>query len=280
MNILIVDDKKMVLNSMIEEVMDVFNDSTIYAKQSAEKAVELIEELDAQNERLEYAFLDIELGKMNGLSLAGILKKYFPKIKLFFCTAYSQYAIDAFGLCAKGYLLKPVTAKQIRRVLDEMVTDWMDAPSDLSKDIRIQTFGDFEVFVDGKILKFERQKAKELLAYLVDRHGASVTTERIAAILWENENYDRKLKNKTTATISSLKKTLENAGISDILVKSWNHLSIDTSKIKCDAYDYEKMDAIAINSFRGEYMMAYSWAIFSTGIYDEIKEKYQKKEEK
>ena len=35
--------------------------------------------------------------------------------------------------------------------------------------------------MDGKNLKFEREKAKELLAYLVDRHGASVTTERIAA---------------------------------------------------------------------------------------------------
>ena len=195
---------------------------------------------------------------------------------MFFCTAYSEYAIDAFGLCAKGYLLKPVTAKQIKRVLDEMVEDWKDTSANLPRDIRVQTFGDFEVFVDGKNLKFEREKAKELLAYLVDRHGASVTTERIAAILWENENYDRKLKNRTTATISSLKSSLKKEGIEDILVKSWNHLAVDTSKFKCDAYDYEKMDAVAINSFRGEYMYAYSWAEFTSGRYDSIKEEHNK----
>lgn len=277
MNILIVDDKKMVLDSMIEEVKNVFNNSIIYSKQSVEKTIELIKELENKNERFEYAFLDIQLGEMNGLSLAGILKKHFPKIKLFFCTAYSEYAIDAFGLCAKGYLLKPVTAKQIKRVLDEMVEDWKDIPTNLVRDIRVQTFGDFEVFVDGKNLKFEREKAKELFAYLVDRHGASVTTERIAAVLWENENYDRKLKNRTTATISSLKSTLKKVGIEDILIKSWNHLAVDTSKFRCDAYDYEKMDAVAINAFRGEYMFAYSWAEFTSGRYDLIKEEQNKK---
>ncbi len=276
MNILVVDDKQMVLNSMVEEVKLVFPNANIYEKRSAERAIDDVLELKGKNEILDYAFLDIQLGKMNGLSLAGVLKKTYPKIKLFFCTAYSEYAIDAFGLCAKGYLLKPVTAKQIKRVLDEMVEDWKDTSANLPRDIRVQTFGDFEVFVDGKNLKFEREKAKELLAYLVDRHGASVTTERIAAILWENENYDRKLKNRTTATISSLKSSLKKEGIEDILVKSWNHLAVDTSKFKCDAYDYEKMDAVAINSFRGEYMYAYSWAEFTSGRYDSIKEEHNK----
>ena len=45
---------------------------------------------------------------------------------------------------------------------------------------------------------------------------------------------------------------------------------------KCDAYDYEKMDAVAINSFRGEYMYAYSWAEFTSGRYDSIKEEHNK----
>ena len=60
------------------------------------------------------------------------------------------------------------------------------------------------------------------------------------------------------------------------MVKSWNHLAVDTSKFKCDAYDYEKMDAVAINSFRGEYMYAYSWAEFTSGRYDSIKEEHNK----
>jgi two-component SAPR family response regulator len=116
-------------------------------------------------------------------------------------------------------------------------------------------------------LVFEREKAKELLAYLVDRHGASVTTEQIAAVLWENRNYDRSLKNQVTSTVASLKKTLQAVDSGHILVKTWNHLALDTEKVKCDAYDFEKGDMTAVNAFRGEYMINYSWAEFTAGRY-------------
>ena len=39
------------------------------------------------------------------------------------------------------------------------------------------------------------------------------------------------------------------------------------SKYAYDAYDYEKGNAVAVNSFHGEYMVNYSWAEFSTGKY-------------
>ena len=160
---------------------------------------------------------------------------------------------------------------EIKRVLDEMVTDWSLEKTEEPCDIRVQTFGNFEVFADGKPVIFEREKSKELLAYLVDRHGAAVTTEQIAALLWEDIPYDRKLKNRVTATIAALKSSLKAAGIEDILIKTWNHLSLDIAKIKCDAYDYEKWDAVAVNSFHGEYMLNYSWAEFTTGRYSQMK---------
>lgn len=124
------------------------------------------------------------------------------------------------------------------------------------------------MFLNGKPLHFERAKAKELLAYLVDRKGAGVTTERIAAVLFSDENYGKKLKNTVTRTVSFLKADLIAAGIGDILVKSWNQLAIDTSKIKCDAYDYERGDVAAVNAYRGEYMFGYEWAEFSVGRFD------------
>ena len=188
-------------------------------------------------------------------------------MNLFFCTAHSEYAIDAFGLYAKGYLMKPITAEKIEKALSETIPEWKKAPTHLDRDVRVQTFGNFEIFVDGKSLKFTREKAKEMLAYLVDRHGASVTTKQIFAVLWEDAPYDRNSKNYVGAVLSSLKSTLKEVGIEDILIKTWNHLAIDVSKIKCDAYDYEKGDISAVNSFHGEYMSNYSWAEFTTGRY-------------
>ena len=87
--------------------------------------------------------------------------------------------MKAFELHATGYLMKPVTAEDIRRELTFLYKD-----SGRDKRVRVQTFGGFDVFVDGKPLEFKRSKSKELLAYLIDRHGANVTTGELCAALW------------------------------------------------------------------------------------------------
>ncbi len=275
MYILALDDEQYALESLSEELKKVFPKADIHEEIKASAAISWAKDLSERGEELSYAFLDIQMRGMNGLEVAAQLKKIHPHVVLFFCTAYSEYAFDAFGLCAKGYLLKPIQAQEIERVLDEMVLDWRESPSCLVKDIRIQTFGNFGVFVDNALLKFEREKAKELLAYLVDRRGSPVTTAQIATVLWEDA-YDRKLKNKTTAIISSLRSTLKAAGIEYILIKTWNNLALDVSKVKCDAYDFEKGDLFAINSFHGEYLANYSWAEFTTGYYVMLNERMNK----
>ena len=273
MKILALDDEQLALAGLLREIKTVFPHAEITALTDAAGAAAYAKTLKERGDELEYAFCDVELPETNGLETAKMLKTYFPKIRLFFCTAYGKYALDAFGMRAKGYLLKPVRAKDITDVLDEMVDGWKAEAGAGQYEVRVQTFGDFEVFVSGKPLKFSRAKAKELLAYLVDRKGAGVTTERIAAVLFENENYDRKLKNAVTRTVSFLKADLKAVGIERILVKSWNRLSVDASAIKCDAYLYEKGDLTAVNAYRGEYMSAYSWAEFSIGKFDEMKAK-------
>ena len=63
----------------------------------------------------------------------------------------------------------------------------------------------------------------------------------------------------------------------DILNKGWGHIAIDPEKIKCDAYDFEKWDMVAVNSFHGEYMAGYSWAEFTTGKYVLMEQEQKKK---
>lgn len=275
MHILALDDELLALKSIAQELAIVFPQARIQQETKPSSAISWATALAEQGDSLSFAFLDIQMRGMNGLEVARQIKKLHPQVAVFFCTAHSEYALDAFNLYAKGYLLKPVLAKDIERVLDEMVKDWRKTRDSLSKNIRIQTFGNFAVFINDSLLTFEREKAKELLAYLVDRHGSPVTTEQIAIVLWEDV-YDRKLKNKTTAVISSLRSTLKDAGIGSILVKSWNHIALDVSKVKCDAYDFEKGDLNAINAFRGEYISNYSWAEVTTGYYVRLNERRSK----
>ncbi len=271
MYILAVDDEKYMLDSLEGELKKVFPEEEIYKENNSVNAYYWVQELAEKGETLGYAFLDIEMPQINGIELAIHIKKLFPAVRLIFCTAYKDYAMDAFSMYAKGYLLKPVRSKDIIRVLDEMVTDWRSEYEGTGVKACAQTFGYFELFVDGKPVVFEREKAKEALAYIIDRQGASVTNKQLSAILWEDRPYDSKQRNITTTIISSLKKTLRDYGIEDLLVKSWGHVAVDINKLKCDAYDFEKGDPVAINAYHGEYMSNYSWAEMTAGTYDSVK---------
>ncbi|MBQ8912815.1 MAG: hypothetical protein IJ054_02065 [Lachnospiraceae bacterium] len=49
------------------------------------------------------------------------------------------------------------------------------------------------MFVDGNVVAFSRSKAKELLAFLIDKRGNSVMRKDIFAALWEEGDYDRSM---------------------------------------------------------------------------------------
>lgn len=267
MYVLAVDDERIMLKELTIELGQVFPNADIQGFQDPMEAEQWASDLAQEGKSLDYAFLDIRMRGMSGIELARRLKKLHPGTVLIFCTAYTEYAFDAVGMYAKGYLMKPISAENIVRTLDEMVYDWRKSLDVQNQSFWIKTFGNFEVFVDGKPLVFEREKAKEMLALLVDRAGATVTTEQLAVVLWEDRPYDKTLKNYVSTVLGSLRRTLHKIGKEDILIKTRNHLSLNPEKIKCDAYDYEKGVMSAVNSFRGEYMVNYSWAEFKTGTY-------------
>ena len=56
----------------------------------------------AGENRIDVAFLDIEMPDMGGIELARELKKKDCNIRIFFMTAFEQYALDAFSVKALG----------------------------------------------------------------------------------------------------------------------------------------------------------------------------------
>lgn len=65
--------------------------------------------------RPDAVFLDIQMPGCDGLEVAASLPS--PRPVLVFCTAYDQYAVDAFELQALDYLLKPVHRKRLAATL-------------------------------------------------------------------------------------------------------------------------------------------------------------------
>jgi two-component system LytT family response regulator len=60
------------------------------------------------------AFLDIQMPGMNGLQLAAEIDS---ACQFVFCTAFDSFAIDAFGLNALDYLVKPVVPERLAQTL-------------------------------------------------------------------------------------------------------------------------------------------------------------------
>ena len=65
-------------------------------------------------------FLDIRMPGTDGLALAELIGRTPDPPRVVFVTAYEDHAVDAFGLQAVDYLLKPVDparlAEAVRRV--------------------------------------------------------------------------------------------------------------------------------------------------------------------
>ena len=249
MRILLVDDEKLQLTRLEESVKSVLPTADIVSYTNPVSALE-----ENKKQKIDIAFLDIEMPQLNGIQLAKALKGINPMVNIVFVTAFNRFALDAMKLRASGFITKPVNEE---KVFEEI--NGLRYPVELTptKKLQIKCFGNFEVFHNGQPLKFSYSKSKELFAYLVDREGSAININELNAILWE-EDHTSYLRN----LISDIQKTLASIGASDVFVKRHNECYIDVTKVDCDAYEYKNNNPEAIRMYRGEYMYQYSWPIF------------------
>lgn len=257
MRIIALDDEKIALEGMMDIMKEVVPDAEVHGFRNSSEALEY-----ALANQCQIAFLDIEMAGMNGINLAKRLKLQTPDINIIFTTGYSEYTKDAFDLHASGYILKPVTEEKIRREIEDLRHPVLFGSR---KRVRIMAFGNFEIFIDEKPVKFQYSKTKELLAYLVDRHGAMCTNGELIGILWEDDENPRSrisyLKNLRTDLVS----TLQKEGCEDILIRKRGAIGIVPDKIQCDYYEWLRGNIQGINSYRGEYMEQYTWSELTHG---------------
>lgn len=254
MKVLIVDDEEMVLEETRETVGLELPGIKIFCANSALEAVKI-----AGSQRIAIAFLDIEMPGMGGLELAEKLKRKNPDTNIVFVTAYAEYALEAFDMFASGYLMKPLQRKAVQKAVCNLRYPLRNVENGL----RVQCFGNFEVFYGGKPVAFARAKAKEIFAYLVDLKGATATTGELCGILWEDSVDVEKNKHYLRNLIADIRSALRDCHAEDVFLSRRNRYSVNPDKIDCDYYRFLQRDAAAVNSYRGEYMKQYSWAELS-----------------
>ena len=209
----------------------------------------------AQDNTVDVAFLDIKMPVIGGIELAKKLKCMYPHVNVIFCTAYTEYAMDALSMHASGYLCKPFSAAQVARELDNL-----RYPDAAMPHLFARTFGNFDLFVDNVAVTFKRAKSKELLAYLIYKKGGMISKKELAAVLFEDD-YTVQKQNYVSKLYSDLVKDLKNVGIESLLCKGFNQYGVDLRAFDCDYYDYQVGNPAAINAFSGEFFAQYEWAM-------------------
>ena len=248
MRVFAVDDEQLLLNKLVKTITKCLPDAEVCAFSTSDEVINAL-----KDDPVDIAFLDIELGDINGIELAKKIKAVYPFCNIVFCTGYRTHAIEAFGLGACDYLVKPINEEKLRHSLSQLryITE-IEVPEGK---LFVRCFGEFEVFFDGVPLKSLTKKAKELFAFLIDKAGALCNTSDITRALFfdKAESYYR------VARVD-LEKALGEIGAGDILIKEWNKLGIDKNKVFCDYFEYLSGNPSTVNLYKGAYMSQYDWA--------------------
>lgn len=115
MRAMIVDDEapaRSELRYLLEETGRI---DGIMEASSAREAVERL-----MDGKVDVMFLDIQMPKTSGMQLAEALHKLKNPPAIVFVTAYTEYALDAFGVDAVDYLMKPVEPERLAQALDKV----------------------------------------------------------------------------------------------------------------------------------------------------------------
>ena len=252
MRVLCVDDERLLMENTVALCLKIDGIDEAKGFTQPQEALRYLE-----HERVDAALLDIDMPGMNGIDLAAEIKEKWPDTAIFFLTGYPQYALDAFEVHASCYLIKPVKKQKLEAEIRYLMGNSQQKPV-----IRVEarTFGNFDLLVDGKRAAFKRAKSKELMAYLIDRHGASVTRREAFAVLWEDRAYDLPMQKQLDVVIRSMRATLEDYGVSEIFEMRAGAMRVNLERVSCDAWRYFAGEREAIRAFHGEYMSNYSWA--------------------
>ena len=114
-NVIIVEDSKVILSDCLSVLGEVMPNATITGFIWPIEAIEY-----AKKNRVALAILDIELGTSSGFDLCRTLLEINSSTNIVFLTAYANYSLDAWKTEASGFMLKPLTAEDVKEQLKKL----------------------------------------------------------------------------------------------------------------------------------------------------------------
>lgn len=251
--IMIVDETSETSKYFIEVSAEVSQLNTIGIFFSYTEAIAFV-----ANNAVDLIVFDIMLE--NALEAASLLQEICPsafRIVLLNSLCDPSRLIRAIQLEADAYLMKPFHITSLRnrcRDLLFVAEHFLE-----KKTVVVQTFLTFAVLVNGEEISL-RGKAKEILAYLIWKHGAFAGRQEIESVVWPEKEFDTNRQHNTYYNaIKRLEESLNAAGISDLLKRTPTGCFLDTDMItRCDYYEWESSSSVHYDW--NDFLIEFSWS--------------------
>ena len=105
---MVVDDEPLARDRLARMISNVPGAELVGEAGNGEQALNVAQELSP-----DLVFMDGRMPGMDGLAAAQHMAEFEPPPAIIFCTAYDDYAVEAFSSQAVGYLLKPVRQNEL-----------------------------------------------------------------------------------------------------------------------------------------------------------------------
>lgn len=118
--IAICDDEEFYRNEL-EKLVNVYGNEAeaeltieVYSEATA-----LVETIESGKKTYEILFLDVDMPGMSGIDAAKAVRKVDEDVLICFVTSHERYALDAYGVDAVGYVVKPMKYTDVKRVAEK-----------------------------------------------------------------------------------------------------------------------------------------------------------------
>ena len=120
MSCIVIDDEPHAIDELAELIAGVPFLEMGASFQNIKQAIAYLQ----QAGHVDIIFSDIDMAELNGIEAAGMLNNYCHF--LVYVTAYRDYALEAFGAKANGYLLKPVSYVSFHEQMEGLNLKYQD----------------------------------------------------------------------------------------------------------------------------------------------------------
>lgn len=120
LNIAVCDDEEYYRNEL-KILLTAYKNETGYklAVSEWESAASMLEATGSGGEDYDLIFLDVEMPDLSGIDAATRLRCIGKDTVICFVTAHKGYAYDAYGVDAIGYIAKPITYTDIKKIIEK-----------------------------------------------------------------------------------------------------------------------------------------------------------------